>query len=119
MNKIEDDVYTETPIAASLMMQLNQLEPEVRDKEVKDIIWRLQFEQRVAALTDDESASAFLTDVSESTQARIDALSGTERDEYCDKVAKAIYMRQCVWMDYLKGVEPEKPYLRSPHESVR
>jgi len=108
----EDDKYIETEIGKLLMEALNRLQPEARNKEISDIIWRLQYEQRVAALTDTEFEAAFDEQLPEHIQMQIDALEGQVKKDRIEGIARAMYFRQCAWQDYLKGVEPNKPPVR-------
>ena len=105
-----EDTHEPSSIENAMMEALNQMEPDARNKEIENLFWRLRFEERLAGLTPEEYDHMSNTVLNKTQQQKLDGLTGKARDELADGYARTIVLIQCAWADYLKGVEPNKPF---------
>jgi hypothetical protein len=83
----------------------------------------LDFERRLAELTDDQHRAmveAGEPHLSDRQRAALDAAkSEGERERLFEAIARANYMQQCAWVDYLNGASKTVPYCEpSPHQPL-
>lgn len=72
-----------------------------------DLQQSIDFERRLAELTHEQHRAMVDADesrLSDQQRASLDAAkSASERDRLIESFARANYMRQCAWVDYLNG----------------
>ena len=109
-----NDTHEVSLIEEAMIEALNKMEPEARNQEIENLLWRLKFEERLAGLTPEEYAHMCSTDLNPAQQKKLNVATGRVRDELAEGYARTIVLIQCAWADYLKGVEPEKPFNSIP-----
>jgi len=88
-----------------------------RLEAIDDLLHSLNFDRRVAMLTDEELAHMFNLSLSFAERKRLDeATSEKKRDEILMEYARSNYFRRCAWADYLNGVTDKKPFVSSKKE---
>lgn len=94
-----------------------------RISKIDELLHMLNFERRLAALTAEQRHAMMLAGESRITdemRQKIDACkTDVERNNLIDGFARAVYMRQCAWSDYLNGVSKEMPFFSSNHPNVK
>jgi hypothetical protein len=105
-----------TPTIEDLILQELDCssDDDERIKRIDDLLHILNFERRVACLSDAERhamVSAGDGRISPEMRQRIDACkSEAERKSLIDGYARTCYFRQCAWSDYLNGVSKNMPF---------
>jgi len=96
----------------SLLKYLDDLDENERVEKIDDLLHRLNFERRLAALTTNQREHMNNRDLSPAARARLDeAKSDAEREELITMYARSQYFRDCAWADYLNngGTPPVLP----------
>lgn len=89
---------------------LDLLNRDDRVEAIDDAIHRLQFERRVALLTDKQRDSMMDDSPSPAVRKRIsECRTETEREEYITMIARATYFRRMAWAAYLNGESKNAP----------
>jgi len=85
---------------------LDAMEKEAKIEFLDDAIHRLNFERRLASLSEkqhDESLSKWQHE-------KIDACkTEKDRDDLFNNYARTMYFRRCMWIDYLNGSSDDAP----------
>lgn len=106
-------------IEETLVGYLGGLEPEARIGRIDDLLHRLNFERRLAGLTEYQLARMNDRELSEAQLARLDQCKTKEgREEVISIFARAQYFRDCAWLDYLNGVCDDPPSPAEPPGQV-
>jgi hypothetical protein len=99
-------------LETAVLEYLDTLDEKERVERIDDLLHRLNFERRLAALTPNQRESMNNRDLSPAARARLDeAKSEAEREELITMYARSQYFRNCAWVDYLNngGTPPVLP----------
>lgn len=90
--------------------KLDNLKQEEKLELLDDAIHRLKFERRLAALSETQLQHMNDMGLSNMQRQRLDGCkTDDERDSVLTEFARAMYFRECMWVDYLNGVTDEPP----------
>jgi len=106
------DVLTFESVEESLLCFLDTLDQNKRVEMIDDLIHRLNFERRFTLLTDEERTHMLDESLSPNQRVKLDKVKDNRDafDELIRDFARTRYFRKCAWIDYLNGVNAEKPW---------
>lgn len=94
-----------------------------RIEKIDDLLHMLNFEHRLASMTDEEReymVAAGEVRMTPENRKYLDGLkTDAERDKAIEGWARACYFAQCAWSDYLNGTSPNKPFTSKPVRKLK